>query len=136
MVSVEVKVGRLVEARVVTPGTINDVVQARERMEYIFKVSPGRIVGCADFTRATVFPQDVAAKVIELFRSDNPKVERTGILVSKSAVFSLQVERLITQANNPARRCFHDPFELKAYLGSLLSHEEHARLAQFLTEKV
>jgi hypothetical protein len=134
--SVDVKVGRLLEVRLVAPVTVVDIDIIRDRLRLFFRTFPSKLVACGDFSRADVFLPDVAERILETFKYDNPKVERSGILVSASAIFSLQLERLVSQANNPGRRCFRDPFELKAYLGNLLSHEEHGRMAQFLSERV
>src|SRR4051812_149444 len=135
MFSCDVKVGRLLEVRLVAPVTVVDINITRERLGLFFKTFPSRLVACGDFSRADLFQQDVATRVLETFKHDNPKIERSGILVSASAIFSLQLERLITQANNPARKCFRDPFEVKAFLGKLLTHEEHGRMAAFLSER-
>jgi len=135
MFSVEVNAGRLLEIRLIAPVSVEDILITGERLVQLFQKHPGKLVSAGDITRATVFPPDVAAKVLEVFRVDNPRLERSAILVSSSAVFGLQIERLISQAENPARRCFHDPFELKAFLGTLLTREEHGRLAQFLSER-
>lgn len=53
---------------------------------------------------------------MEIFTKGDDRVERSAALVSDSAIFSLQVERLIAQAGNPMWRSFHDRFELKAFL--------------------
>jgi hypothetical protein len=136
MFSVDVKVGRLLEVRLVAPVTVVDIDITRERLGLFFRTFPGKLVACGDFSRADVFLPDVATRVLETFKHDNPKIERSGILVSASAIFSLQLERLVAQANNSARRCFREPFELKAFLGNLLTRDEHGRLAAFLGERV
>jgi hypothetical protein len=135
MLSVGVKVGRLLEVRLTAPVTLQDVQAAYDSVGQLFRRHHVKLVSAADITRATVFSPDVAGKVLEAFRGDNPRLERSGILVSNSAIFSLQIERLIAQADNPQRRCFHDAFEMKSFLGNLLTHEEHVRLARFLAEK-
>jgi len=135
MFAVDVKVGRLLEVRLVAPVTVIDIDVTKGRLALFFRTFPGKLVACGDFSRADVFPQDVAARVLETFKQDNPKLERSGILVSPSALFSIQLERLVAQANNPARRCFRDSFELKTYLAGLLTHEENGRLVQFLAER-
>ncbi|HEY8207831.1 MAG TPA: hypothetical protein VIG99_10150 [Myxococcaceae bacterium] len=117
------------------PVTLELVQTAEKVIARCFQSHPGKLVGVGDFSRATVFSQDVAARVLGVLKADNPRIERSGILVSPSAIFSLQIERLITAAANPARRCFHDPYDLKAHLGGILTREEHARLAQFLGER-
>ena len=133
MFSVEVKVGRLLEVRLVTPVTLEDIERCDKRINELFE-KHGETVLVADYTRATVFAQDVAAAVLDMFKRGKHRVVRSAALVSESAIFSLQVERLIAQAGNPMRRSFHDPFELKAFLGAALNHEEHIRLVQFLAE--
>jgi hypothetical protein len=134
MFSAEVKVGRLLESRLVTPVTLEDIERCQERLDGLFH-RHGEVVLVADYTRATVFSQEVAAKVLDMFKRGKGRIARSAALVSESAVFSLQVERLIAQAGNPLRRSFHDPFELKAFLGAALVHEEHIRLVQFLAER-
>jgi len=135
MFSVDVKVGRLLEVRLVAPVTVVDIDITRKRLALFFRTFPSKLVACGDFSAADVFLPDVADRVLGTFKQDNPKIERSGILVSASAIFSLQLERLVSQANNPARRCFHDPYELKAFVGKLLTREEHGRLAAFLSER-
>ena len=134
MFSVDVKVGRLLEVRLVAPVTVVDIDVIRARLGLFFKTFPGKLVACGDFSRADVFPAEVASRVLETFKHDNPKIERSGILVSPSAIFSLQLERLVSQANNPARRCFSEPAELRAFLSVILAPEEQARLALYLSE--
>src|SRR5262245_22234586 len=115
MFSAEVKVGRLLEIRLVAPVTLQELDEIQERLLQLFE-EHGEVVLVADYTRATVFPQDVAAKVLDIYKRGKGRVARSAALVSESAIFSLQVERLIAQAGNPMRRSFHDPFELKAFL--------------------
>ena len=134
MFSAEVKVGRLLEVRLVAPVTLQDIDEMQERLLLLFH-EHGKVVLVADSTRATVFSQEVAAKVLDVFKTGKDRVDRSAALVSDSAIFSLQVERLIAKAGNPMRRSFHDPFELKAFLGAALSHEEHLRLVTFLSEQ-
>jgi hypothetical protein len=133
MFTAEVRVGRLLEARLVAPVTVEDIERCEERLNQLFE-KHGETVLVADYTRATVFPQEVAARVLDMFKRGKSRVVRSAALVSESAIFSLQVERLIAQAGNPMRRSFHDRFELKAFLGAALTHEEHIRLVQFLAE--
>src|SRR4051812_16593396 len=137
MFSVNVKVGRLLEIRLVAPVTLQDIdVGSAKLTELLLKHHPNKLIGVGDFSHATIFPQEVATRVLDVLKSDNQRLERSGILVSQSAIFSLQVERLRAPGENITRRAFRDPYDLKAFLGKLLTHEEHARLAHFLSEKV
>src|SRR5262245_3007534 len=133
MFSVDLKVGRLLEIRLVgsTPVPADDVDRTRQWIRELFQKMSGKLVCIADLAQADVLPQDAATKLLEVFRADNPRIERSGLLVSDASILSLQIERLVAQAGNPARRCFRDPFELKTFLGSVLEHEEHLRMAQF-----
>ncbi|HYV49465.1 MAG TPA: hypothetical protein VFA20_31620 [Myxococcaceae bacterium] len=135
MLSIDVKVGRLLEIRFVAPITLEELEAGMTRLAQLFRVRRDKLVGVGDFSRATVFAPDVANKLLEVLKFDNPRIERSGILVSASAIFSLQLERLLAHAENINRRTFRDPFELKTFLGGLLTHGEHGRLAQFLSEK-
>jgi len=135
MLSIDVKVGRLLEIRLVAPVTLEELEAGMARLGQLFRVRRDKLVGVGDFSHATIFPLDVANKLLEAFKFDNPRIERSGILVSSSAIFGMQLERLLAHAENINRRTFHDPFEVKNFLGGLLTHDEHGRLAQFLSEK-
>jgi len=135
MFSAEVRVGRLLEIRLVAPVTLEDLAGLGRELGAIFQRRPGKLVSAADATRAAVVAADVGAKVVEVFRNGNPRIERSAILINHSATFGLQIERLVAEAENPSRRCFRDVFEMKAFLGGLLAREEHGRLAQFLAER-
>src|SRR3954466_5968425 len=111
MFSADVKVRRLLAIRLVAAVTLEDVERTRTRLEEIFqKHFPNKVVGVGDFSHATVFPQEVAIKVLRCIKMDNPRLERSGILVSQSAIFSLQIERLLAHAENINRRAFRDTF--------------------------
>src|SRR6185369_8649925 len=110
------KVGRLLEARLVSPVSLEDLEEAHQRLERLFGAHPEKLVLVADYRRATVFTPEVADRLLQIFRSFNHRIERSGALVSAGAVFSMQIERLVANANNPARRTFRDPFEMKAFL--------------------
>lgn len=135
MKSIDVKVGRLLEARLVAPVSLEDLEEAHQRLEHFFGAHPEKLVLVADYRRATVLTPEVADRLLQIFRNFNHRIERSGALVSTSAIFSMQIERLIANANNPARRAFHDPFELKTFIGSALNRDEHVRLTQFLAEE-
>jgi hypothetical protein len=135
MFSVEVKTGRLLEIRLIAPVTLEDLQGMGQRLAAVFLEHPGKLVAAADATRAAIVTPDVGQRIVEVFRADNPRIERSGILINQSATFGLQIERFVAEADNPSRRCFRDVFDLKVFLGSHLTHDEHGRLAQFLGER-
>jgi hypothetical protein len=77
----------------------------------------------------------VGQRVVEVFKTDNPRIERSAILINQGATFGLRIERFVAEAGSSARRCFRDTFDMKAFLGGLLTRQEHGRLAQFLGER-
>jgi hypothetical protein len=124
--------GRLVEVRVASPLTLEEVQQlVREHQATISRI-PDRYVGVVDLLHARTFPAEVAESMVKLLSSVAGRVERTAFLIGESAVFALQIERVLRQAENPNRKAFRDPGELGRWLGEILTPEEHARLAQFL----
>jgi hypothetical protein len=132
MHTVENVTGRLVEVRVETPLTLEEVQQfVREHRAIVSRIE-GNYVGVVDLLRAHVFPTDVAQALIQILSGMAPMVERTAFLIGESAIFSLQIERVLRSSNSPQRRSFRDPEPLKSWLGEVLSAPEQARLAAFL----
>ena len=52
------------------------------------------------------------------------------LLSPTNAIFSLQLERLLREAQNPARRAFRDAQPLLKWLSEILTPEELARAKQ------
>src|SRR4051812_44235466 len=76
MFSVNVKVGRLLEIRLVAPVTIHDLEVGSARLvELLQKHLPNKLIGVGDFSQATVFPPEVANRVLEVLKADNLRVE-------------------------------------------------------------
>lgn len=132
MYSVENKVGRLLEIYVERPFSAQEAEEMSYAIPNIVKTMNGRFVGCADFSRITIFPPDAVNALITAMQLVNAKLLRTAILISNSAVFDLQVRRLITSGGNSKRRSFVSAAELLPYLSEVLNAEEQARLSVFL----
>jgi hypothetical protein len=129
--------GRLVEVRLATPLSLDEVHQFA--LEYKQKAGAihGKYVGVVDITHATLFPAPVAEALIQLLSRAAEHVERTAILVGEganSATFAMQVERIIRNAASPNRRAFRRVDELREWLREVLTVEERVRLARFLVE--
>jgi hypothetical protein len=90
------------------------------------------VVIFSDMTAVTVLAPALADTLLGLMRSDNPKVERHGVLLGGSAVFGLQAERLFREAAHPGRRAFRDPAALAAWLKEVVGPREAERLAALL----
>ena len=135
MHTVENVTGRLVEVRVATPLTLEEVQQfIREHQTAISRI-PGRYVGVVDLLHADVFPADVAQRLIQLLSVMADRVERTAFLIGDSAVFALQIERVLRNTANPNRKAFREPDQLSAWLGEILTPAERSRLGLFLDHR-
>lgn len=129
-------VGRLVEARFASPLTLDEVKQFVAEHRAIINRLARKYVGVVDLLQADVFPVPVAEGLIQLLSGVAPQLERTAFLIRDSALFAMQVERVIRNSNHPDRRVFRDPEALKEYLGEVLDVQEQIRLAQFVDDAV
>jgi hypothetical protein len=136
MYTIENRVGRLIELRVESPVTEEELSRFHDTTAKVIKPIKGQVATCTDLIGATVFLQPVATRWIEIIRQENPIVERNALLVGEGAVFSMQVERIIRQAGFKNRRAFLSPKALTAWLGEILTARERVRLEQFLQEGV
>ena len=133
MTEVRNPAGRLVTFRVIPP--VDDGNSGRSAMELRTTIAAidGPVVVCADLTAARTFSPETTERFVALMRSDNPKLERGALLLdADSATVALQVERMVREANLPARRTFRDRGELAAWLEPILTPAEQAALAEFL----
>jgi hypothetical protein len=136
MYTLEIRQGRFLEARISSPIAIAEVASFGLRLREILSGTKGSVVICTDLRRANVFPPEVADAFVGLMKGDNPRVERSAFLAGESAMFGLQIERMLRDAGNPARKSFRDRAALAAWLGELLDEKERVRLAAYLEEPV
>jgi hypothetical protein len=135
MFTVTVRVGRLVEARLTSLADVDEVGRFERAMGEAFASVGVRSVVCADWRVANILPPEVADRLTALLQRGNPHVERSAILLAREhATFNLQVERLVREAQNPARRTFREAPPLVDYLGAVLTPSEKSRAADFLAE--
>jgi hypothetical protein len=133
MFTVEVRAGRLIEARLVSLADVDEVIRFERAMGEAFGSVGGRSVVCADWRQANILAPPVAERLIALLQRGNPHVERSAILLAREhATFNLQVERLVREAQNPARKTFREAAAMVDYLGDALTPGEKARVAEFL----
>jgi hypothetical protein len=133
MHKVEHKAGRLVEVKLASPLTPEEVQEfVKELTAIIGRIPGGKYIGVVDLLDAHVFPVAVANGLIQLLSTASPRVERTAMLIGESATFALQVERVIRSANSENRRAFRRGEELEAWLAEVMTAEERVRLRQFM----
>src|SRR5690242_20100330 len=85
-----------------------------------------RVIVVTDLLGARVFPPPVADAVVALIRHDGPKVERNAFLVGESAVFSMQIERIIRDSGAHGRRSFRRTTDLEQWLADSMTRVERA----------
>ena len=133
---VECRVGRFVEARLLVPRTAVEVEAFAEELRRVFAMAAGKCVICADWRAAVLLAPEVADALVDLLRRGNPYVDRSAILLSgDNALFNLQVERVVREAKNPARRTFRQAAPMRAWLAQVLGNEERLRMHEFLVER-
>ena len=134
MYRVENHAGRLIEVKLASPLVIEEVEQFTQKYVEVMRKIPVRYVGVVNLLEAYVFPKAVAEGLMKLLSGAAAHVERSALLIGESAVFGLQVERLIREANNPNRRAFRNGHELVAWLGEVLTAAEKKELERFIHE--
>ena len=135
MWTIEQRVGRLIEIRVASPIVYADLDAFGARLiECIARVTERvpRVLACTDLSGANIFAPEVAEWFIRLMHRDNPVLERNAFLIGQSAMFALQIERMLKQGNSHIRRAFRDPEPLIEWLGELLTPLERERVRQML----
>jgi hypothetical protein len=134
MISTENRAGRLAEIRIVSPVTLDEVKQLTADLRRTM-MTHGKICIVGDLLRCSVFPQDIYDAFLSLLKVDNPAIERSALLLADSAVFTLQLERIVKDAGNPARRTFRDRKALLTWLGEVLRTDERIAAERFLLPK-
>jgi len=132
MYTLESRVGRLFEIRVQPPLSLDELRSFHPQITRIHARVVGQLVGCTDLRNARVFNLDVADKLMSIIRTDGPGIERNVFLVGESAVFSMQIARVIRAAGIPSRKAFLDPEEGVNWLAEVLSPVELRRLREFV----
>lgn len=141
MLTVDRRVGRLVEARFAGNPTETDVAEWGRAADYCLKTCLARtqkIAVCfTDMRASALFRPGVTDELISVMRKDNKLVERNALLGIGGATFTLQLQRLLREASAGSevrRRVFVDPEEAFAWLDELLVPVERARVREFVEE--
>jgi hypothetical protein len=137
MITVECHAGVLIELRFDGTPSLDDVDRFKAETAALVTDLSGpagrRVVLCTDLRRTELFAPDVASRIIDLMRSDNPRVDRNGVLGNENALLTLQVQRLLIEAGSPGRRrLFTTTVGLISWLDEALDERERARLRAFL----
>jgi hypothetical protein len=133
--SVELHVGRLVEARVFRLATTEDVdayiAEIGAEVERVASGSGGVLV--ADHRPADIYPQPVSARLVELFQVMNTRLARVAIVTGpEKATFYMQLRRIAREAGYEARQVFQNTPPALQHLAVALSPRELDRAQEFL----
>jgi hypothetical protein len=130
---VENPAGRLVTFRINPPVSDENSGRASSDLRAVIVATEGPVIVVSDLSAARAFSPETTARFVALMRSDNPKIERSALLLSPdSATLGLQIHRMLKEAAHPARRAFADAAELSAWLHPLMTADEREALATFL----
>ncbi len=136
MYSVECRVGRLVEARVVSLKTMAEFEAYQRAVVEAFARVPGKPIGCCDLRPGQLFPPDVADALVGMLARGGTRLHRSAILLPfGNASLYMQIERLVREARTPDRKTFRVVANLDTWLAEVLTDEELARLREFLEVK-
>ena len=125
MYTVENRAGRLIEVKIGSPLTMEDVQQFVQKYQAVMRQIPGgKYIGVVNLLEAYVFPPAVIQALSQLLSGAGSHVVRSAFLIGESAVFGLQVERVIHDAKHPDRRAFRNGRELVTWLAEILTPGE------------
>ena len=134
MITVDNPVGRLCVARFVAPLDVAQVDKLAQEIRAILTTLPRPGIFCSDIRRTPIFGPDVSERITAMLKSDNPKVERSAVLIGDSSVFGLQLERMFREAGNPGRRVFRTVAAISAWLDEVLTPLERQGMRAHLAE--
>jgi hypothetical protein len=132
MHSVEIHAGRLVEITLRGPVSVDDVRDFRGLMASRVMSVPGRVVICGDLRSLEYVEDEVKVMLIGIMRADNPRLVRSGHVVTAGTRSAKQVIEAIRESQSDDRKCFTEVSSLAAYLGEVLEPFEKVRLHTFL----
>jgi hypothetical protein len=128
-------VGRVVEGRVRDLSKQDDARAYCDAFRRLVTSTTGQAVICADYRAIDVFPPTAADQLRQLMVDMKPLILRSAVLAAKDhAVNTLQVDRVLREAQHPNRRRFHEIGELVQWLSEVLTDAERARISTFLIE--
>ena len=116
--------GRLCVARFVPPFDVPQVDKLAQEIRQILLRLPRPAIFCSDLRTVQVFGPDVAERITAMLKSDNPRVERSAVVIGAGSVLGMQMERMFREAGNPGRRVFRTVEAIVAWLDEGLTPAE------------
>jgi hypothetical protein len=135
MIEVRKLAGRLVAVRSIAPVKLEDVEKLGVALAPLVKELSGGMLMIADLRPCGIVPQDVADRIMDLQRHDNPVVLRHAYLIGEGqGSLSLQLSRMLREAGHQGRRSFTDPKAGAEWLNEVTTDTEKRALSSFLNE--
>src|SRR5579859_4009972 len=116
MFKLQCRVGRFAELRFGSLFVVSEMPLLRTRLAEIMGAQPGKLVFAVDVRALEKFGPDEEKQLVAMMQADNPRVEKSAILVNSSGRFGLQVLKMIQAADNRARRVLREPKDLQDWL--------------------
>jgi len=127
------RVGRLVEVRVESLETVEEVAQVEERFSEVVSAVRAQVIVCGDYRNLRLFAPAVADRFMAVMAGSNERVERSAVLLPRAGgTASLQISRIVRETRYRSRRAFRELAPLEGWLGQVLDETERARLGEFL----
>src|SRR5689334_19939786 len=129
--SLATKVGRLLEARVFALRTRKDVEEYGDAFgTHLMRLPQGtQALLCADHRPVTIYAQEVADRLLEMFRPMNAILERVAIVAAPTnATFAMQLDRIVRAAGYTARKVVYTPEDAVQHLAPVLTPQELKRV--------
>lgn len=139
MYTVENRIGRLVEVRLIAPMGLDEVpgfgAACKHELGRALRRQSGKLaVVCTDLRAFAVLSPDLFGAITVMMRGNNIMCERTGQLTQSSAVGTMQADRAVREAGVVDRRNFNQVDQIVAFLSEVLSERETERMVAFLAE--
>lgn len=133
MVTVENRVGRLIEVRQTGRVTVQELEASLPLFQRILASSPERFVMATDWRGMRVLDAQTSEVLLGIMRAKNDRIERQMLVMDPSAVMGLQVRRLFKDAGGETRAVFESAELARSWLETSLTPLEAASLRRFLT---
>lgn len=127
MWDIQRSIRRLVEIRIWSPVSLEETIPWSKAHDHLIDTIRGPYICFVDLRDAPVFPQPVVEGYVKTMKNEQ-RLLRTGTLLPASPTLGMQIQRMIKEAKNPARRTFRDPSELVTWMAEVLDEAERARL--------
>lgn len=135
--SVDVRTGRLVEARIFALTTVEGIAEYSAALVRACDGLPAGAQGilCADHRPALPYPQPVTDALVELFTRMNTRLERVAIVTGGGqATLYMQLRRIVREAMYETRQVFQSTLDAERHLALSLTLAEQQRAREFLAE--